>query len=504
MSLTLTRRNFLRSAAAASAAVGAASLAPPFVHRAFADARTLTVDRRTIEVLGKPASVFGIMQPDGTAGLNLAPGERFLVDLLNRGGEETLIHWHGQNLPFLQDGFPDKWRPVIEDGTSAGYDYAPTPGTHWMHSHVGLQEQSLMAAPLIVRTAEDARADVQEVTVIFQDFSFTDPKEILAKLTGRASSGMAMGAGGDKLAMPAGHDVSGMAKGSDQAKTDTMAGMAKAGSGAAPPDLNDVDYDAFLANERSLDDPLVVATERNGRVRLRLINGSASSAFWIDLGELTGDVMFADGNAVEPVSGRRFPMTMGQRLDILLTLPGSGAFPIFATREGGTMRTGFILATPGAAVAKLPLAADATEVPLDLSLEEKLVALDPLPARQADVTFRMALTGNMAKYVWTLDNLAWPNHPPLMVSKGQRVVLEMTNETMMAHPMHLHGHRFQVIALDDKPLDGTLRDTILVLPKRKVTVAFDADNPGVWPLHCHNLYHMETGMLTEVAYDSFV
>ena len=117
------------------------------------------------------------------------------------------------------------------------------------------------------------------------------------------------------------------------------------------------------------------------------------------------------------------------------------------------MRTGFILATPGAAVAKVPLAAAATEVPLDLSLEEKLVALEPLPARQADVTFRMALTGNMAKYVWTLDNLAWPNHPPLMVSQGQRVVLEMTNQTMMAHPMHLHGHHFQVIALDDKPLE---------------------------------------------------
>ena len=389
---------------------------------------------------------------------------------------------------------------------SAAYDYAPTPGTHWMHSHVGLQEQSLMAAPLIVRTAEDARADAQEVTVIFQDFSFTDPKEILAKLTGGASSGMAMGAGdGDKpAAMAGGHDMAGMAAGAGQPKTDKMAGMAMGGASGAAPDLNDVDYDAFLANERTLDDPLVVATERSGRVRLRLINGSASSAFWIDLGALTGDVIFADGNPVQPVSGKRFPMTMGQRLDILVTLPESGAFPIFATREGGAMRTGFILATPGAAVAKVPLAAAATEAPLDLSLEEKLVALEPLPARQADVTFRMALTGNMAKYVWTLDNLAWPNHPPLMVSQGQRVVLEMTNQTMMAHPMHLHGHHFQVIALDDKPLSGTLRDTILVLPQRKVTVAFDADNPGVWPLHCHNLYHMETGMLTEVAYDGFV
>jgi FtsP/CotA-like multicopper oxidase with cupredoxin domain len=239
-------------------------------------------------------------------------------------------------------------------------------------------------------------------------------------------------------------------------------------------------------------------------VRLRIINGSASSAFWIDLGALSGQVIAVDGNPVRATGGQRFPITMGQRLDILVSLSTDGAFPVFATREGGTMRTGLILATPGAAVQKVALAADKDEVPLDLSFERKLVPIEPLPDRKADLTLRIALTGDMATYVWTIDNIPWPNHPPLMVSKGQRVVLEMTNQTMMAHPMHLHGHHFQVIALDDKPINGAMRDTALVLPKGKVTVAFDADNPGRWPLHCHNLYHMETGMLTEIVYDGFV
>jgi FtsP/CotA-like multicopper oxidase with cupredoxin domain len=87
------------------------------------------------------------------------------------------------------------------------------------------------------------------------------------------------------------------------------------------------------------------------------------------------------------------------------------------------------------------------------------------------------------------------------VARGQRVVIEMANATPMAHPMHLHGHHFQVIGLNGEALAGALRDTVLVPPKGSVRVALDADNPGRWLLHCHNLYHMATGMITELVYD---
>ena len=116
----------------------------------------------------------------------------------------------------------------------------------------------------------------------------------------------------------------------------------------------------------------------------------------------------------------------------------------------------------------------------------------------------LILTGSMAPYVWSLNGEYWPNVTPLMIAKGQRVAIEMVNHSMMAHPMHLHGHAFQVLSLNGVPLAGAVRDTVLVPPMGSVTIAFDADNPGRWAFHCHNLYHMMTGMMTEVRYPDIV
>jgi FtsP/CotA-like multicopper oxidase with cupredoxin domain len=91
-----------------------------------------------------------------------------------------------------------------------------------------------------------------------------------------------------------------------------------------------------------------------------------------------------------------------------------------------------------------------------------------------------------------------------MVAPGQRVAIDMINQSMMAHPMHLHGHAFQVVALNGTPLVGAVRDTVLVPPMGSVRVVFDANNPGRWAFHCHNLYHMMTGMMTEVRYPGIV
>jgi FtsP/CotA-like multicopper oxidase with cupredoxin domain len=136
-------------------------------------------------VRGKAASVFGIRQVDGTPGLVLDPGQRFRVSLANRSGEDTIIHWHGQTPPYGQDGVAEFGIPLIAAGADQDYDFVARPGTYWMHSHQGLQEQSLMAAPLIVRTEDDLRSDAQEVTVLLQDFTFRDPAEMLAGLTAR-------------------------------------------------------------------------------------------------------------------------------------------------------------------------------------------------------------------------------------------------------------------------------------------------------------------------------
>ena len=282
-----------------------------------------------------------------------------------------------------------------------------------------------------------------------------------------------------------------------------MAGMAMPASAMTVPmkmDLNDVQYDALLANDRTLADPEIVRVEHGGRVRLRVINGASSSQFWIDLGGLTGHVVATDGHAVKPVAGKRFPLAMAQRLDILIDLPTAGAFPILARLEGTGQQTGVVLATAGAQISRIADSAQAAP-PVDNSLEARLVAAVPLAPRKVDLFQSISLDGGMKPYAWSMNGEFWPRSSPLMISKGQRVEIELVNNTMMAHPIHLHGHAFQVIALNGKPIQGAVRDTVLVPPMMgRVRFAFDADNPGRWAFHCHNLYHMATGMMMEIRY----
>src|SRR5882672_7331754 len=136
-------------------------------------------------------------------------------------------------------------------------------------------------------------------------------------------------------------------------------------------DLNDVHYDAFLANDRTLADPEIVRVERSGRVRLRIINGASASQFWIDLGELVGRVVATDGHAVHPVAGSLFPIPTAQRLDVLIDLPTAGAFPILARLEGTGRQTGIVLATSGARISRISDNTHATPA-LDNSLEARL------------------------------------------------------------------------------------------------------------------------------------
>jgi FtsP/CotA-like multicopper oxidase with cupredoxin domain len=530
MTFDLDRRRFLTTSLAAAAGGSLGILMPNVRHSAFAAAASspLTAQRRSIDVNGKAASVFGLIGPDGNPGVVLDPGQRFTVDLRNRCGEDTVIHWHGQTPPNPQDGVVETGSALIPPDGDYTYDFAARAGTHWMHSHHGLQEQRLMAAPLIVRTEADLRLDAQEVTVLLHDFSFREPAELLRQVMGtdgghgaKAMPGMTHssmpGVGMPGMVMPgtamSGTTMSGTAmpgmvmpgttKPGATTGGGTMGGMPGMASPNGNADLNDIDYDAYLANDRTLEDPLVVRTERNGRVRLRLINGATSTAFWIDLGPVVATAIAVDGNAIKPITGSRFPMAQGQRLDLVIAMPpGGGVVPVLAQREGDRARTGIILATPDAKVPRIASLAATVASAVDLSLEQRLVAATPLAARAPDVTYRVVLSGTMQPYAWFIDDRGWDDHKALAVMRGQRVVVEMMNHSMMAHPMHLHGHHFQVVALNGKPVNGALRDTVLVPAHMgTVTVAFDADNPGRWLFHCHNLLHMATGMMTEFTYD---
>jgi FtsP/CotA-like multicopper oxidase with cupredoxin domain len=289
-----------------------------------------------------------------------------------------------------------------------------------------------------------------------------------------------------------------------------MAGMDAMGNGTMAMGmghLNDVEFDAYLANDRTLDDPEVVTVEPGGNVRLRIINGAASTNFWIDLGALEGDLLAVDGSHCDgadgsgTLRGRLFPLAMSQRVDIALTRLAPGAYPILARREGDAAQTGIILATPGASISQVSPRARAAPPVLSLDLERSVVAHAPLSSRAADRHHMLQLTGNMMGFVWGLNGRKYGEHRPLQVRKGERAEIEMVNRTDMSHPMHLHGHTFQVVEIGGQRLNGPMRDTVLVPVNGRVTIAFDADNPGRWAFHCHNLYHMAAGMMTTLEYE---
>ena len=484
MSEGFSRRCFLASAGAyaATAFLDIKSYADAPLETTGKSATKLQAVTRTLEIHGKAATVMGVQQPDGTQGLVANVNQPFQVLLENKLSVPTAIHWHGLHPPNNQDGVPGVTQPVIRPDSSVLYNFPLKPaGTHWMHSHQGLQEAFLLSAPLIVHDPIDRTRDEQEIVVFFGDFSFTPPKEIYAKL--RTPK---------KTPMPG---MSG------------KAGAMKMGMGK--PDANDWNYDAYLANDRTLNDPAVVQVDKGGRVRLRIINGSSGTNFFVDLGSLDGEVIATDGMAVHPLRVQRFPLAIAQRIDVRVQLPREGGcFPIMALREGATEQAGVILATKGASIQKLPVAASVPAGLLDLSLESRLAAADPLTAKAVDQVHVLRLQGDMARYAWLINGQSFDvsnpgtQTPQVKVKPGQRVAIKFVNDTGMSHPMHLHGHSFQVIDLNGRALNGALRDTVLVTPRTSVTVAFDANNPGLWYVHCHVLWHLAAGMATLVQYDA--
>ncbi len=503
----VSRRQFLATTAAFGALGVAPSLLIPTGPARATPATTIRVGTRVIEVNGRPATVFGLMHPDGGQGLIAEAGQRFRVRLENDLDEETLIHWHGLTPPFGQDGVPGLPQPPLQAGATYDYDFPLTlPGTNWMHSHHGLQEQRLMAAPLIIRDPAEAAVDMQGVVVLLHDFTFRDPNEILAGLQ-KAGGHRAAGLGAPMPGMDHGGGHGGMDHGSmDQGSHGTMGAIDMAPQGqttiAGTTHLHDVDYDAFLANDRTLDDPEVFRVERGGRVRLRLINGATATSFWIDLGRLNGRLIAVDGMSIESLVGQRIELTIAQRLDIVVELPHEeGAWPVFAVREGDRIRTGFVLATRNGTVSKIGREASEPTAPVGFHLERRLRALRPLPDRPADREHSVMIT-EAPGYVWLLNGVAHGEHTPLAVREGERVEITFADRTSMAHPMHLHGHHFQVVAINGERFSGAMRDTVLVPARGSVTIAFDADNPGTWALHCHHLYHMAAGMMTTVEYQA--
>ena len=500
--MTMNRRDFFSTTMTGLAGAAAASFfrTPAWAEEpspATAATTVIKATTRSLDINGKAASVYGLVQRNGTPGLTMNAGDNFDVALHNELPDPTLIHWHGLLPPWPMDGVPDTPAPLLKSGEARGYLFRVADGgTYWMHAHT-LQEQNLLAAPLIVHDPKDTGEEDREVVILLHDFSFTPAEELLARLTkGGSKSGMSMGGmGNDGMAeLMAGMSHNDVMKHMAQMRG-TMEGMRPVGM-TGRMDLNDIDYDAYLANDRTLDDPEVIRVEAPDHVRLRIINGAAATNFTIDTGLLHGELIAVDGQDVAPVGGAMFPIAMGQRLDIRLAVPKEGgAFPVLALREGGLERTGIVLASANAKVAKLAVKGASKGPVVTLGLETLLRATHPLVAKPVDRSRDALLTGNMASYSWEVQN--GDIHS---IKTGERIEITMHNLSMMMHPMHLHGHHFQVVGINGNPVRGAVRDTVAVPPMSTVTIAFDANNPGKWAFHCHHLYHMASGMMAFVQY----
>ncbi len=426
----------------------------------------LNVIEKKIVVNGQEATVFAIAQPDGSVGIRINKDQKFNVQLKNKLNVPTSVHWHGLILPNDQDGVAFITQFPIYPSQSYHYQFPLVQsGTFWMHSHLGLQEQNLLSAPLIIDDPEDAKIADQEVVLLLADFTFQSPTRIFQNLRCKNIN-----------------------------KSMKMNSL----------DIVDVDYDAYLTNSRTLQNPEVVEVKAGSTIRLRIINGASATNFFINLRSMAGEAIAVDGNRIKPLKGSQFELADAQRIDIVVRIPNEGGvFPVLAQAEGTDRQTGLILITKGAKVPQISEKASEKVGRLTNAQERQLQALDPLPSKKVDKQLMAELGGDMSTYSWTINNQAWPESTPLVVEKGQRVELIFKNSTAMSHPMHLHGHVFQVKAIDGIPFEGAVRDTILVTPNSTVAIQFDANNPGVWPLHCHILYHLEAGMFTLVKYSDF-
>ena len=407
-------------------------------------------------------------------------GDLVRVTLDNRLPADTTIHWHGVALRNAADGVPGMTQDPIHPGERYTYEFVvPDPGTYFYHPHVGLQlDRGLYAALVVDDPGESGDYDVEHVIVLddWLDGTGTTPEAALAALVARGGSGDANGQG---MGM-GGSGMGGMG-------ANGMGGMGANGMGG------DVSYPHFLVNGRVPAAPTVLRAKPRQRVRLRIINAGSDTIFTVAVGGHSMTVTHADGFPVVPTDTSALHVGMGERFDVLVTV-GDGVFPLVALPYGKPGQALALIRTGAAA------APSASVRPDELSGAALLgSALSPaegsrLPSRPAEATSPLTLNGQMSPYAWGINGAPYGQNEPIMVEPGQRLRLDVVNQTMMIHPLHIHGHTFGLVG------SGLRKDTVLVGPMESLPIELQADNPGSWMTHCHNVYHGESGMMIALEY----
>ncbi|MGH2658696.1 MAG: multicopper oxidase family protein [Actinomycetota bacterium] len=391
--------------------------------------------------------------------LRVKEGDTVRVRVTNALGEPTTIHWHGVDVPAGMDGVPGLSQEPIAPGSTFTYEFVAKPaGTRWYHAHVNelVQQGGGLAGALIIEPRESTSASEREYVVMAQQW---------LRSSGERPSGESPGMGMSRMD-------------GDRSSED----------------------DRFTVNGKAYPNATPLVVRQGERVRLRLINAGTTATQVFALAGHQLIVTHTDGNALSvPVPVDTVPLGVGERADVEFLASSPGRWQLGSISSGQADRG------LGIDVVYQGHEADPVQYPAlgDLQLASySAMTAGPLPTTKPDRTFELVLSGGMMSNsgAWTINGRSYPGTEPLDVRPGERVRVRMINMSMEDHPMHLHGHTFQIVAIGDRPVAGPFKDTLTLRHMDSYDVEFVAANPGQWLFHCHNLEHMMGGLMTEVRY----
>ena len=489
----------------------------------------LTIEKAPVRVHGKLVEKLTINGGVPGPVLRFKEGEQATITVTNKTNEDSSVHWHGILLPGIMDGSPGfNGFQGIKPGQSYTYSFnIRQSGTYWYHSHSGTQDQSVLGALIIDPIKPHPVAFDREYVLLFGDATPEDSDRVLRNLK----------------ADPGFYNYN------KRTIVDFFRDAGRDGFGAAlkdrldwgdmrmdPTDLADVTGYAFQVNGKEPKDNETLIFKKGERVRLRLINGSAMSFFDVRIPGLKMLVVAADGNDVNPMPVDEIRMGVAERYDVIVEPLEDMPYTVFAEsldrrgyaratlttapgREGpippprprtllnmadmGMSMPGMdhsdhaghdMSGDPGTPDRPLGWAAGAPAGTKVLAYRDLKRIAPNGDNRPPERTIKLRLSGNMERYMWTLNDKRFGEDAPIRVKYGERVRLTFVNETMMAHPVHLHGMFFELEngSKDRRPM----KDTVTVAPGQEYSVVLTAKEVGAWPLHCHLLYHMVSGMMT--------
>jgi len=506
------------SEAKMEAAIKAAEAARP--HSGRTVTATLTSQQTDVDLGGVTARTlaFGSTIPGPLIRANI--GDELAITVQNRLSEPTSVHWHGIALRNDMDGV-EPATPNIHAGQDFTYRFSvPNAGTYWAHPHLGVEEDMGLYLPVIVDDpTEPGNYDAEWIVVIddWTDGVGKSPQQLYDALTSSNKPTM-QNMPPPASAMPTttpttptttktpkatkGTTTTGTTRTSGTSGTTSTSAAAGAPGEVGTSDLlggdaGDIAYPYYLINGRIPAAATTLNAKPGQRIRIRFINAGSDTAFRVALSGHSMTVTHTDGFPVVPTEVDALLIGMAERYDVIVTA-ADGVFPLVAAAEGKHAVARALLVTGSGSQPDPQFRPD--ELTKRVGTIDMFTATTSvnLGAAEPNLNLPVVLGGDMAKYVWTINGEPYSKTNPLHIRQGQRPIITFDNQTMMYHPIHLHGHTFQLIKPDGSP--GARKDTVVVLPKQKIDAALVADNPGLWMLHCHNTYHAYAGMQTRLDY----